>query len=879
MSGDIRSAGRLGGDPHDLLPMVFARPRAARDGARQLLAGQPTPYDASVAYHVLGMLERDFGDVTRAVGQLRHAVRLARRSGSAAREADVLATLGIALVHCGRTGAGLETLDRAVLLATGGPAARVRYLRAHARWVLGRHDTAMADLRRALPVLRRGADTIWVARALTLRALVNLAYGQTARADRDLGQAEALFARTEQEHDVAVAVHNRGLVAFRAGDLPAALGHLDDAARRYKALGTPMPDLAIDRCAVLLAAGLPREALNEADSGVERLESGRGQSTRRAELLLAAARAALAAADPASALARAGAAYRLFAAQRRGWWTVHSRLVLLQARFATGAYEPRLVAAAARTARELTALGSTEAPQASLLAGRLALALGRPAEADRHLAVAARARRAGPPLARAAGWLAEALRADAAGQSRRTLIACRRGLDVLDLHRLTLGASELRAQSTAQGAELAALAQRTCLAGGSARRMLAWCERWRATALAVPPVRPPHERVLRADLARYREITSRLEQARTAGRAAPRLQREQQRLEAHVRSRVLRARRGDPGRGADRPLHVPRLLDELGSAQLIELVDVLGSLHVLLCGAGRVTRFAAGRTADAAAELELARSSLHRFALGASGRPDEAAQALEANGRRLEELLLGPAAGRLREAALVVVPPGWLHGVPWALLPSLRPLALTVAPSARAWLRARAVAEPPRRDVLLVAGPGLATGGAEIATIAAMYERVRVLRRKEATAARVLAALDGCWLAHVAAHGTFRADSPLFSALRMDDGPITGYDFEGLRAAPYRLVLPSCDSARLAPTGADELLGLASALLPLGTAGIAASVVPVNDEATAELMATLHRGLSRGLSMAAALAASRAVATGDPVLRATAWSFVAIGAG
>ncbi|HET8682281.1 MAG TPA: CHAT domain-containing protein, partial [Micromonosporaceae bacterium] len=173
----------------------------------------------------------------------------------------------------------------------------------------------------------------------------------------------------------------------------------------------------------------------------------------------------------------------------------------------------------------------------------------------------------------------------------------------------------------------------------------------------------------------------------------------------------------------------------------------------------------------------------------------------------------------------------------------------------------------------------LATGDAEIATIAAMYGRVRVLRRNAATAAGVLAALDGCWLAHVAAHGTFRADSPLFSALRMDDGPITGYDFEGLRAAPYRLVLPSCDSARLAPTGADELLGLASALLPLGTAGIAASVLPVNDEATAELMATLHRGLSRGLSMAAALAASRAVATGDPVLRATAWSFVAIGAG
>ena len=36
-----------------------------------------------------------------------------------------------------------------------------------------------------------------------------------------------------------------------------------------------------------------------------------------------------------------------------------------------------------------------------------------------------------------------------------------------------------------------------------------------------------------------------------------------------------------------------------------------------------------------------------------------------------------------------------------------------------------------------------------------------------ATARRVLGALDGAPLAHIAAHGTFRADSPLFSSLRM----------------------------------------------------------------------------------------------------------------
>ncbi len=75
------------------------------------------------------------------------------------------------------------------------------------------------------------------------------------------------------------------------------------------------------------------------------------------------------------------------------------------------------------------------------------------------------------------GWAAQALRARAAGSRRGVLEACRRGLDVLDDHRMTLGALELRAHATAQGAELAALAQEVSLAQGSPRRLLEWSER------------------------------------------------------------------------------------------------------------------------------------------------------------------------------------------------------------------------------------------------------------------------------------------------------------------------------------------------------------------------------------------------------------------
>ena len=145
--------------------------------------------------------------------------------------------------------------------------------------------------------------------------------------------------------------------------------------------------------------------------------------------------------------------------------------------------------------------------------------------------------------------------------------------------------------------------------------------------------------------------------------------------------------------------------------------------------------------------------------------------------------------------------------------------------------------------------------------------------------ARVLSALDGAWLAHIAAHGRFRADSPLFSSLRMHDGPLTVYDFEQLHRAPYRLVLSSCDSGVLAPAGAEELLGLVSSLLPLGTAGIIASMVPLNDHAVVPLMVDLHRHLRGGQTLAEAMRDVRSGSTADPIQHGTALSLTALGAG
>src|SRR5262249_46559834 len=159
------------------------------------------------------------------------------------------------------------------------------------------------------------------------------------------------------------------------------------------------------------------------------------------------------------------------------------------------------------------------------------------------------------------GWLSEALRAEAAGNPRRMLAACRRGLAVLDEHRFSLGASELRALATAQGAELAALAQRHSARARRPRLLLAWAERWRATNLSVPAVRPTSDPELNAGLAALRAVTRRLEQSREQGRPSVALQREQLRLEGVVRARSLQA----IGTAAStRVIDVGQLLDQLG---------------------------------------------------------------------------------------------------------------------------------------------------------------------------------------------------------------------------------------------------------------------------------------------------------------------------
>ncbi len=510
---------------------------------------------------------------------------------------------------------------------------------------------------------------------------------------------------------------------------------------------------------------------------------------------------------------------------------------------------------------------------AHLLAGRLALSRGWTAAAEQHLERAARARRRKPPLIRSVAWLARALQADARANARATLAACARGLAALDEHQLTLGATELRAYGTAHGAELAMLAQRDAVRRGDVHQLLVRTERWRATTLAAAETSPRYDRELAAELSALRSVTRLVE---TSERATPRrsaLERERRRLETAVQARTRRL----PGSGRQKAgeFDLGALFDELGETTLIELVEVDSVLHVIVV-ADRQVRLHKLGSGIPEREVQLSRFVLRRLGHRPPRPGDE--RVLAYRGAELESSLLGPAAAELGDGPVVVIPPGRLEAVPWTLMPSLRDRIVTVAPSASTWMRARRRRPPVRRRIALVVGPGLTTEGAEVAQLRPRYPDAVILGQGSATAEHVLSALDGAWLAHIAAHGTFRADNPLFSSIQLDDGPLTVHDFERLGRSPYWLVLSSCDSGVAAPVGADELLGLVSSLVPLGAAGIVASIVPVNDQAAVPVMLALHDALQRGATLPGALLAARKATSGDPLAEATAHSFVALGA-
>jgi tetratricopeptide (TPR) repeat protein len=877
------------GPVEDLPLRALSRPRDTARVAQRVLAASRSPYVRSYAGQALGIATREMGDVAQAVRYLRAALAAAASCGDE-RRADVEASLGTTLALAGRSKEALRHLDAALSQASGVTAARVRLRRGMLLGILGRTSEAIAEHRRAARTLRAAGDSVWEARALNNLGLELIHRGDASRAEDALTRAEALLTDAGQTFEAANMRSNRGLVASLYGQVPEALAHYDAAEKMYADAGVRSAELSEVRCSALLAVGLYHDALRHGQEAVGLLRSQGAAAAYRADALVRTAQAALAADDPQIARAYATEAVRLFRRQERGRGETLARLTLVRARFTSGERGRRLLRDAAQLAAAADRHRMAEAAEAHLLTAQAALALGDAAAANPHLLRTARARYRGSAQNRVVGWHAAALRAEAAGSRRALFAACERGLQVLDAYQLTLGAVEMRAAATAHGAALTKIAVRAALAADDPPLLLRWTERWRARTFTMPPVRPPDDDEFAAKLAMLRQITRHLNQATVEGRPVAALQRERRRLEDEVRGHVLRTSGSTANADAQR-LDIDEVMAALGKTRLVEINNLDGRIHVLVATSAGVRHYVAGTWDAAVRAAESSRFVLRRLAYRTRpGQTDDTGQGigsdwaqmrlatLETLGTRLQEQILAAAVDDLGDGPLVIVPPTALHPVPWGLLPALADRTVTVAPSALAWLRARGIEPPSDRTVAVVVGPGLKGAQAEAVALADRYADAEILTAGMATAEKVLVSLEGRWLAHIAAHGTFRPDNPLFSSLLMEDGPLTVHDLQRLGRAPYRIVLSCCDSGVTASAGADELLGLITALGQLGTAGMLAPVVPVNDAATVQFSLALHERLAAGATAAQALRDARLSSGDDPCSYATARAYVAFGA-
>jgi CHAT domain-containing protein/tetratricopeptide (TPR) repeat protein len=876
MSGNSRDQAREAlrlaeGDPGRsvaLATQVARRARVERDVAT-----------ASVAERALGLATLHLEDLDSAMRHLRTAISLGRQAGSPKLAAEARMTFAYALSRRGRSRRGLQEIDGALRELAGVDRARAQAQRGVILHQLDRLDEALAAYRTALRSLRRADDHIWVQRVLSNRAVLYAHRLEFAAAEADLHEAERLCEQLELPLSIAFIQQNLGWVKSLQGDVPAALRYLDLAEQGFRRLGSQLGEVLSDRSELLLSVYLVSEARQVAEQAV--LESRR----ERRQLGLPEARLFLAQAAtldgaPDRALAEAQAAVRELVRQGRREWAALARFVVLRSRVAAGQQAGVGIRQLERSAAALAEAGwAAAALEARLLAAQLAGERGWSDEGRRQLELASRTRSRGPARLRARAWHAEALLRLAKGNRRGAVRAVRAGLRVLDEHQATLGATDLRAFTAGHRVELAELGLRMALADGRPRRVLGWAEQGRASHLLLRPVRPPADPVLARSLAELRATMAQIHEARDSGRSIARLVQRQVALERDVRDHCRRL----PGDG-DAPLAGLALLDglatALGGAAMLEFIQLDGRLHVATVIDGQVRLRELGPLAGVRDQVDHLAFALRRLA---HHRRDAASRSaaisvIRHTAARFDAFLLRPLAAELDDRPLVLVPTGPLQSLPWSMLPTCRGRPVTVSPSASLW-RLASSRPPAAGPVLVAAGPGLPGAQAEVEAVAAIHG-TSPLVGPAATVEAVAAALDGAELAHLAAHGHVRADNPLFSSLRLADGPLTIYDLERLERLPDTVVLAACDAGRPVTAAGDELLGLSATFLARGTRQLVASVVPVPDAETAPLMVELHRLLALGNPPAAALErAQRRLFEDEPTTMAAAGAFMCIGAG
>jgi CHAT domain-containing protein len=261
--------------------------------------------------------------------------------------------------------------------------------------------------------------------------------------------------------------------------------------------------------------------------------------------------------------------------------------------------------------------------------------------------------------------------------------------------------------------------------------------------------------------------------------------------------------------------------------------------------------------------LHLLRFQLSKFRMGTTYVQRFERPLFRATLGHLEALyseLISPLTPSLRAKHLVIVPHGALHYLPFHALRNDGQYlcdvhTISYAPSATvfALCQNKATCDAPNSLVLGIPDERAPQILAEVQSVATLLPHPELFLGEQATAnvLRQRGASGG--VVHIATHGKYRQDNPMFSGIRLGDGYLNLYDLYQIRLSARLVTLSGCATGMNFVSGGDELLGLQRGLFCAGATSLLLSLWDVHDRSTSELMQAFYRSYQETNDMARSL--------------------------
>lgn len=236
---------------------------------------------------------------------------------------------------------------------------------------------------------------------------------------------------------------------------------------------------------------------------------------------------------------------------------------------------------------------------------------------------------------------------------------------------------------------------------------------------------------------------------------------------------------------------------------------------------------------------------------------------LEATHAHLQELytdLIAPIKEFLEAQHLIVVPHGFLHYLPFhALFDGQRYLiddyTVSYAPSASIYAHCHGRSANGGGLSLILGVPSSESPYIleEVHSVADSVPDPVVLLGTDASEEALRGKAPRSRIIHIATHGYFRQDNPMFSAIRLGGSHLSLYDLYQLKLPVELVTLSACATGLSVVVDGDELLGLVRGLLYAGAQSLLVTLWDVHDRTTAEFMRTFYSQLSKDQDKAMAL--------------------------